>query len=224
MTKYKRKNLFIVLTLIVVCCVLLIAVFSVQGEDHQLYTENISDYNTEQYPLPKDLFPQEIPADAQVVSFSYYDYWYEEVDAYLELKFQTKEALTKHLSSLQEQTETVRKDYILNHNLSEKTEWVREERNSYNKTYTDIFHLLQHSSTQDRKYTGYTINDKASPVHYECNFGLVSYSYEELTVIHSYTYGTYQDGVNKHRPKYFERFNVPDNHERTFDVEWITKA
>ena len=56
---------------------------------------------------------------------------------------------------------------------------------------------------------------------YRCNFGLISYSIEDLIVIHSRVYGSYNSEVHDHIPQYFKRFDVPlqVGHKRIFVIE-----
>ena len=89
-----------------ICCFLLVVfVHSLLScslfETHELYTTDISNYDSEEYPIDVCGFLfKELPENAEVLSFSYYDYWNEDVDIYLELKFEHQDELLNYIIML----------------------------------------------------------------------------------------------------------------------------
>lgn len=209
------------MTLIVVVCS-----FSSCFESHELYTDNIEDYNTEKYPMPEFLFLDKIPSYADVVAFYYYDYWYEQQDYYLELKFESAENLDTYVSELKLHYLNNAKDW----NRVYEEDWIVEQKNPYNENYEELICTVCRTyktkpTGGEQAFTGYQIWDDELKV-YKCNFGIISYSYEDLTVIQSRASGWFQENVNKYLPKYFSRFNVPitEKHERLVYFNYIDKA
>ena len=183
------------------------------------FTEDIRNYNSEIYPIPKTLFPSEIPENAQVISFSYFNYWHEVEDIYLELKFNTLEEMETYLSNIK----LTCKAYCQNKNYPKNSGEFIETQNIYNQSYEEMFCTLYWSSGGEKDYTGYNIvKGESGEIRYECNFGIISYSFDELVVIHTCVYGWYRSNVHKHIPEYFKRFCVPlqENHERILYLEW----
>lgn len=216
----KKKKRITVFILIVLACLLAFAVYKIATvEYYLLYTEDINDYYSEKYSIPSTIFPSQIPSNAQVVSFSYYNYWHKAEDVYLELKFNSTEEMEDYLSVLKSQCITVCK----NNPLLKEDNLFASEKNPYNEAFTDLFCLIYFTSSQNKDYTGYRIekNEEEEIILYECNFGFISYSYDELTVIHSRVRGWYVNTVHNYIPKYFVRFDIPldTNHERLIYLE-----
>ena len=196
-------SIFLVLATLVSC-----------GNKGELYTEDISDYNSDQHHRRSSFFLPELPTNADVVFFSSYNYYNEIFDQYLELKFNTKEEMHEYISSIL--------DYDLASFSKENREepaigWVVEETNPYNSSYTDLISTSMTSGTfgdVDIRWVGYKISITGKE-HIEANLSIVSYSDEELTVIQSYLYGY------DYTFSYFTRFNIPldKNHERIVKVE-----
>ena len=185
------------------------------------YTENIEDYNTEKYRLPFILVPiflDAIPENATVVRFSHYCYYHrEDEDIYLELKFETKEEMDEYLSAIKDQCQ---KEFEpVAHNYNSKDAFVEVE-NPYNEKYIELFYKRCCISRMNEEYTGYSAEDQGKGYYYDCQFAVVSYSYEELTVIQAYTSGGFYEPENKYTPKYFIRFSVPlrEEFERHYNV------
>jgi len=190
-------------------------------EEHLYYTESIDDYNTEKYPVNSCIFAEEIPEYAEVIAFSYYDYWNEAIDIYLELKFDSEEDLNSYLESVRTRCLSCLDDYRPPTN----TGWIVEEENPYNTRFTDWLCTLFSISVNDEHYTGYEISPGETETKSDCNFGIISYSYEDLTVIQARTCGNFRSTIHKYTPKYFARFGVPQTepHERTVNLEWQGK-
>ncbi len=198
-----KKSFWVVVALLVlVLSMLFIGVISV--EDGELYTDNIADYDSKKYPVPSGIFPQEIPENCEVVKFYYFDYWHEAEDVYLELKFSTKEEMDKYISYLK--TEYMKTDNNFDHT---NTNPFVEEKNIYNSSYIDCFCEEYNVIQGDDEYFGYSFYPVDSEMVYECNFSLISYSYQDMIVISSTSRGYFRDNVHEYTPKYFERFNVP---------------
>ena len=88
------KKVFIIAVAIVVVLTLVLsfAVYKNVTEKSGIrVTTDINNYNSEKYPIPNYSFPLNLPTNAEVVSFSYFNYWHEAVDVYLELAFDTAE-------------------------------------------------------------------------------------------------------------------------------------
>lgn len=175
------------------------------------FTQDIRDYGTEKFPLYHGLFPRALPAGGEAVAFSYYNYWHEEEDYYLELKFSTREEMDNYLSAFAKDCGAPSFDAYVE-------DGFRSEQNPYDPTFVDWIDLFCITISGGREYTGFSIYtpQKRGETLYDCNFGVISCSYEKLTVIHSYTTGVYQYGINDHIPCYFQRFHVPleEEHER----------
>ena len=174
---------------------------------HVFYTEDISDYNQEGYLLSKVIFPEAIPDNAQVVSFAYYDYWYELQDCYLELKFETVEDMELYLSERIEASSSVLE------NTSSTEPYYVEVQNPYNASFSEYIYLNNITFKGDLSYTGYEIDKLEEDFYYSCNFGIISFSHETLTVIHTKTCGGFLIGDDRYVPKYFKRFQVPHDQE-----------
>lgn len=101
-------------------------------ETHVFYTENAEDYNTDKYPITEPIFLSEIPENASVVRFSYYDYWYEVLDIYLELKFNTADEMKQYLSELELKCQ---RDLSKFDNTMSKGAWFSTEDNPYMQGY-----------------------------------------------------------------------------------------
>ena len=191
------------------------------ADDFTFYTENIEDYNTEGYSISFFLAPiflDEIPENATVVYFSHYHFYnHEDEDIYLELKFETKEEMDEYLSAIKDQCQ---KEFEpVAHNYNSKDAFVEVE-NPYNEKYIELFYKRCCISRMNEEYTGYSAEDQGKGYYYDCQFAVVSYSYEELTVIQAYTSGGFYEPENKYTPKYFIRFSVPlrEEFERHYNV------
>ena len=184
-----------------------------------LYTESIEDYNTEKYSVRKSFYLDSIPENATVVSFSYYEYWNESSDVYLELRFSTVQELEEHLFSVKNHVKSSLVDYPVQ---TVDGEWLLEVDNPYNDKYVDLFCLDYVTFDKDGDVTGYSIEFKPNYTLYRCNYGVISYSLEELTVIQSSAVGSFEYFEEAYVPKYFRRFNIPtdEEFERIYYVEY----
>ena len=195
--KHMIKFLASILVLTLICCGL-----SSCFSNHCVYTENSADYNLYEHKF----FPSEIPKSAEILKFSKYEYWVEDYDTYLELKFNTVEELEHHLGNLKDNIKNSVKKEIYPNNES----LFLEVENPYDSTYTDVFVLCYATWSDSQRYTGYEFEIYEDYSVLDCNFLIISYSYEDLILIESATQGSFGDDYGyDYVPKYFERFNIP---------------
>lgn len=208
---------------IIVVAILLVSVFLYvfivnlhHTEKHILQLSGVNYYDPEAYPIPLTIFPASIPSSADVLSYTYYNYWHEAEDIYLELKFNNVKDMENYLFDVKRTCLENCQNYIPINNC----EWFIETKNIYNEKYNEIFCSLYVTSQGEEDYTGYAVTGKPEGSLFKCNFGAISYSFEELIVIHTYVYGWYQKNVHNYTPKYFTRFNIPiqENHQRIFSL------
>ena len=156
-------------------------------------------------PADKTIFLEELPDNATVVDFSYYKHFFEDRDIYLELRFSNVTDLENYVKSLKSRAE----NYI-----ADTKGFYKELENPYNSTYKDIFCTVSFFAgdiNRGDEYIGYEPLGEAGS-YVDCILPVISYSVEELTVIQSYTIGSFNvdTGFNNtgHLPKYFERFQI----------------
>ena len=142
----------------------------------------------------------------------------------MELKFRTEAELKEYINSLKTHSES----YLMNAAKPSDGEWFVEVQNPYDPNYVELV-LLAHSSWQnDKHFVGYSIEKKDSInsehkyTQYVCNYSIISYSLEDLTVIQSSTQGYFEYFEEAYVPKYFRRFNIPTDEEleRRYYVEY----
>lgn len=205
-----KKYVTIIAVFLLVAFVLFAAIKTKTVKDGMIFTNDIKNYNTDEYAVPVSFFPDVLPASTKVISYCHYEYWDEAIDIYLELRFDTVEELEKHLNSMKQK-------YTSNwdNKPTKKTIGVTETPNIYDNSYEDVFFNRYHTIQGENYYTGYSIDSNKN--FYDCNFGVISYSFDELIVIHAYTNGGFRNTYN-HIPMYFERFDIPlyNNHQRVF--------
>ncbi len=189
---------------------------SILGSNGCSYTENIENYGKYDKYDP-NYFPKSITDEMKVVKFSYF-YKYidiDQVDIYLEVKFDDKETMMQYV--------TEASSLLNDGNVSEYT-------NPYNSNYTDII------SNRSIRYQSSVIGDLASYIEFdgdedykyvEMGYYSISYSYNELTVIYNYTsigsdimVGNHPD-KGEYYPKYLERFGVEWNPDNDFMFKYI---
>lgn len=213
--RINKKTFIIIILLAVIVVIILIMILN--KSPYPLYTEKAEDYNSELYPIDESLFLENIPIEAEVISYSYYNYWEEDQDIYLELKFQDRSDMEKYIEQL---ISCVIKQIEQKGWEKDANGWFIERTNPYQESYTDLFCTLYRSYRNDYSYTGYEIaHYENSGIIYSCNYGLISYSYEELTVIQTSCCGSIYKSGQEYTPKYFARFNVPENEKRFIYLE-----
>lgn len=211
-----KKVLSIALILCIVCMVCFTSCLSPLSN----YTEDIDNYDTDEFPIGASFFPDEIPSNAQVVAFSHYYYHQNEVyDIYLELKFDSTGEMNSFISE-------ITASYLEEQESLEpytNVGWIVEETNPYDSSYTDLICTLYSTATKGEHTTGYRIVMFYEHLMYKCNSGIISYSAEESTVILSRIRGDIRENIHEYIPKYFTRFNVPiqEGYERVIYLEPI---
>lgn len=167
-------------------------------DDPSLYSEAIAGSR---------FFKTNLPLNAEIVKFAYYNNWNEDFDAFLALKFQSAEDLMECLKIL------APSKFDSNGEVGcSEHELFIEMPNPYESSYTDLINLFFVSYTKEANFTGYEVNSKSDIILLNCNFGVISYSTEDLMIIQSAMQGTFSFGVafdaENYKPKYFEYFNV----------------
>ena len=178
------------------------------SNDGVYFTENIDDYGSEKCLVPSSIFPDCLPSSAENIRFSYYNYWNQAIDIYVEVKFDSLELMQSYL------VETIA---ICEENYAANTEYQSnqfiETQNPHNADYIELFCSLFYTIQNEKTYTGYKIKTISGKNYLSCNFGIISYSFDELTVIHTYVCGEYQENIHNYVPCYFRKFNIPLNED-----------
>lgn len=219
-----RKKLFVILPILlsIGCLIGWIVYNIVTVGDGFHHTEDIAEYNSKKYPIVSDVFLEKIPSNAKVISFSYYDYWNEEKEIYLELEFNSLEEMEDYLQSLKKHCFESVADRKIPSGF--QGEWLMESKNPHDLKYTDLFCVSRTINTQMEgsekasDYTGYKIDVREDLTFYKCYYSIISYSYDDLRVIQSDTRGTFYDKRNNYIPKFLLRFSVPitENFDRMY--------
>lgn len=175
----------------------------IMGGNGCSYTEDIANYGKYDIYAEKllpNFFPESITDDMTVVGFAFFDKYVdlEQVDLFLEVKFDSKEKLDEHLAIAKSKM---------------NTENIYEYQNPYNSSFTDII-LCSSSNETLETYHHIEFYDKGYR-SVDMNYSTVSYSYDELTIIYSFTqltrgditYGNNPDD-GEYYPAYLKRFGV----------------
>ena len=206
MKRGQLKILFMSCIAIVIGLILLFIYKPNQSKNY--YTENIEDYNYDNFVF-SPIFPEQIPENAHVVSFCKYLYYHVDRDFFLELKFDTVDEMQQYLTAIISKCN--------NTSLTEEQSVFIESENIYDNAFTDLFYTINHITfSNSRMYTGYENKLYDDGWRYNCHFGIISFSYEDLTVIHAESSGYGYNKDSRHFPRYLERFNVPldEAHQR----------
>ena len=160
------------------------------------YTEDIQYYKQYEAYTYDDKFPEAITNDMTVVDFSY---WYvysdkDHTDLYLEVKFDNEEIMSKYVNKAID---------------SYSEEDINIYPNPYDPKYTDI-------NEKDYGYISFNQYDNDKNVSME--YFVVSYSYEDLTIIYSSTHIGEEIITAQYYPKFLKRFDVEFDHKNAFDV------
>jgi len=184
--------------------------------DYPIYTDDIVLYS--QTISNNNFYKTNLPESAEIVNFSHYNNWNEDLDTFLELSFRSEEDLIECLKVL-----APSKFDPNGEGGYKQSELFLEMPNPYNSSYTDLVNLFYLSSNANTTYTGYSV--RVSKIMFlRCNFGVISYSLEELKIIQSSMQGSFSFGdtfdSENYTPKYFEYFNIPINEhtEKTYEV------
>ena len=194
-----------------------ISINIVLGPNGCSYTEDIANYADfgEEAKLPPH-FPDEITDDMNVLKYAYY-YKYIDItqyDIYLEVKFADKETMKSYLDTAKAE-------------FSEKG--VEEYMNPYNSNYTDVI-AYEYWSWKNEwilHQNNVWFNDDEEYKYVEFEYSSITYSYDDLTIIFTYTDvgNDTEIGDNpnaaEYYPKFLERFNVEWSQENNFKSEII---
>lgn len=196
--------------LIAVLLLMLLGISLHSCKEYVIYTDNIAHY--EEYGVNEwDIFPNKIPTNAQVIKFSYYSYYEEDTDAYLELKFETLSELESYLNEFKS---ALLKNYPSKKPLYNNDCWFEIDC-PYDENFEESIYLghAGHRAADNSHHVGYSTGDFTANFY----FNVLLYSRESLCVIHSSTSGTF-NRANKHTPTYFKRFGIAldENIERMY--------
>ena len=204
---FVKKMAVILLIVFLILSIVLCFIWLTDTEsNYYYYTQSISNYNTEEYPVGS-LFLEDIPLCAEVISFSnYYFYLFTpNRDVYLELKFNTEEDLKNYIVAVE--------DHIVAENGWESLDGKRvSTTNPYDSTYIDVFYDIAgcaYLKNTDEHFSYYEfVFDSDGKLNYiDGAYDVLSYSLDELTVILTSTYGSYFTN-DEYTPKYISRFDV----------------
>lgn len=199
-----NKIIRVLLSLVLVLSLMLSMVSCYDGEK---YTSDIADYNTEKYPL-RVPFPKTIPENAEVVKFVWHDYWHEDTDQYLQLRFDSEDALQDFLDEL---ITSASNELTADHTYRPADgNWFFTTENPYDNSFTDCFCKEDHVNIGNKDYFGYEIEiDDDGDYWLSCYYCVISYSLSSRTVIINHASGVSAD-ADGWKPTYFERFSIPN--------------
>ena len=198
-----------VILAVLVLMVVLVSIYIYASFLPSYTTDDIEDYNSYEYPfcdIAERIFPDEIPESAEVVKYFYDAYHteggghFEDCNIYLELRFLTIEDFYTYLSLIKEQA------------LTSGFKLCLEEKNPYDPLYMDLFYNLEN---EYRTESYYEIRPYKRRYAALAEFSVVSYSEENLTVIHAHASGSFgADDIT-----YLNRFGVPTDKEHKRSCE-----
>ena len=106
------KKWFVIFGVFVALLIFSVLLFEIATvENGLLFTEDVADYGTEKYPVALTVFPTKLPSNAQIIDFSYYNYWHQAQDVYLELKFDSLSQMESYLSTVLASCQQICADY-----------------------------------------------------------------------------------------------------------------
>ena len=176
-----------------------------------LNTNKIEDYNSDLFPLENfHVFKFEIPTNATVTSFYYYDdhqgYY---TEAFLKIKLNSKSEIDLFINHVKD---TLNEEFK-NIPFAQENGTVHEENNPYNNSYVDLFIPTQNDSLSGYRqcketHTG-LFGKTTENIYLFDSIECISYSYSDLTVLlfSSKCLGISLDVYP--RPCYYTYFNVP---------------
>lgn len=210
MKRMIKLTVVISLLLGVLCILFLWAYIVYFTKPEVIYTTDIEEYYKKTLYHYSDIFPEALPENAQLVNFFYYNYWKDNIEVFLEIEFDSKEFMESFLDLHQKQCqEKYKKKYESTPFFEAINYCFTKKENPYKKSYTDLYHMTHTTSTVDKEFTGYRIDLGEDTAEYTCNFGVISYSYEDLRVVFAYVRGSFHNNVHYYTPAYFVRFEVP---------------
>jgi hypothetical protein len=199
----KRKYIAWIITVFVFCATFTTACTS-WSSPHIKYITDI-----EQYKVPETgiwFFPESIPQNATVIFYCEYACDDDYQERYLELCFDTQIELLQYVAERKTWVEQKQPPKYCD------TSWITVQ-NIYDPTYFDVIDVLSTFSTKNDAIpicvAGYELRQGG----WFANFHAMTYSLEDLTVIHTYMIG--RISKDNYIPQYFVRFSVPyqDSHE-----------
>ena len=206
-----------VLTLTVAFIAFMLISCGKEQESLDDYTTDVADYNKENYIVPASYFLDEIPEYASVTSFSFFR---EEQtlnrDYYLELSFDTVEDMERYYGKLMERCEWAVKNKTLPEGFDE---WFIMRENPYDSSYTDMFSLNSLDiKTYNRDYLGYRYERIGTTDAFSANYAVISYSYEDLTVIQNFCcYQSFRE-IDEYNPLYLKRFGADAFSDKPYGI------
>ena len=226
LTPKARKNLIkglIIGAIALITPILIIAIIVALQPNYPFTTDSIEDYNNEKYNSNHSyyVFMPTLPENAEVVSYYSYNYWDQNYDRYLELKFGTREEMDEYLNALFEYAsaniEEARQTLY-----PKDDDWFAREVDPYDSSFIDCYSKEDFYSRGEHEYTGY---ETGSSLY--CSYSVISYSYDCLTVIQSYACGSFQRFYHgDYIPKFLERFGIThssQSHEIVVEFDRINK-
>ena len=226
LTPKARKNLIkglIIGAIALITPILIIAIIVALQPNYPFTTDSIEDYNNEKYNGDHSyyVFMPTLPENAEVVSYYSYNYWDQDYDRYLELKFGTREEMDEYLNALFEYAsaniEEARQTLY-----PKDDDWFAREVNPYDSSFIDCYSKDHFYSRGEYEYTGYETGSSL-----RCSYSVISYSYDCLTVIQSYARGSFQRFYHgDYIPKFLERFGITHaspSHEIVVEFDRINK-
>lgn len=197
-------------------------------EEAMIVTENIDDYNSAEYPLDSfDVFLDEIPDEANVISYHYRKIYRSYYDICLETRFDTTEQIDSYILKIKEK-------FLNNHSenpIVQRNGWAIIEENPHDSEYIDVFLTYTEKDKMDYFAISSAVGFKYRSVvpYFSGSYQLISYSYEKLIVRQFCTYDTIQYYLDSetsqnslYTPQYFLKFDVPldKDVERIFPLNY----
>lgn len=197
----------IVIVVLLHCVVTFIVVVWLTTPDYPFYTDSVEDYNSDEYYFDEGFFMPDLPRNAQVVAYSSYNYWNEDYDQYLEVRFDTKEEMDGYISALFGYLDQRREADGIQYS-PDNGDWFLRETNPYDSSFVDCYYKkYRFHSPPYYEFTGYRVEEDL----FDCHYCVISYSYESLTVIQSECRGTFYENENEYTPKFLERFGINES-------------
>ena len=83
-----------------------------------------------------------------------------------------------------------------------------ESEHPTDSSFSNIFWWSGAAWSNKEYFTGYEVSQKDNKNVYSCYYDMISYSYEDLIVIHTSCAGYFYETSHNYIPKYLERFNL----------------
>ena len=203
--------------------------YKIKQEEAITVTEDIADYNSAEYPLESfDVFLDEIPDEANVISYHYRKIYRSYYDICLETRFDTTEQIDSYILKIKEK-------FLNNHSenpIVQRNGWAIIEENPHDSEYIDVFLTYTEKDKMDYFAISSAVGFKYKSVvpYFSGSYQLISYSYEKLIVRQFCTYDTIQYYLDSdetaqnslYTPQYFLKFDVPldKDVERIFPLNY----